>query len=144
MLHARMIGNDYEQEEVKALNEIEEHAKENHLRKIPPYYHIINEINDYYWVDIKVKVMKREDKYVYVLLIIVILDFTIYFYYTAVLWSERLVLKSTLIYIVSGILFSIPFIFMPNNQKSDTYVVILFWALYFMVLQQLMHYGKGH
>ena len=58
MLHARMIGNDYEQEEVKALNEIEEHAKENHLRKIPPYYHIINEINDYYWVDIKVKVME--------------------------------------------------------------------------------------
>lgn len=58
MLHARMIGNDYEQEEVKALNEIEEHVKENHLRKISPYYHIINEINDYYWIDIKVKVME--------------------------------------------------------------------------------------
>ena len=68
----------------------------------------------------------------YVLLIIVIFGFYYLLYYTAVLWSERLVLKSTLIYIVSGILFSIPFIFMPNNQKSvDTYVVILFLGVVF-------------
>ena len=52
----------------------------------------------------------------YVLLIIVIFGFYYLLYYTAVLWSERLVLKSTLIYIVSGILFSIPFIFAKQSE----------------------------
>lgn len=61
MLQARMPGQDYESEEVKALNEIEAFSKENKLRRISPYYHIINEFDDYHWIDLKVKVLDRKD-----------------------------------------------------------------------------------
>lgn len=58
MLHGRMSGPDYSKEEEKLLLEIEEFAKTNNLRRISPYYHIINEIDDLNWVDVKVKVME--------------------------------------------------------------------------------------
>ncbi|ALN77765.1 MULTISPECIES: DUF5085 family protein [Staphylococcus] len=56
MLHGRLIGNDFEKGETQALLEIENFAKTNHLKRISPYYHIINNFNNYRWIDIKVKV----------------------------------------------------------------------------------------
>lgn len=58
MLHGRMIGGDYENQEKKVLTEIERFSKENNLKRISPYYHIINEVEDLKWIDIKVKVLE--------------------------------------------------------------------------------------
>lgn len=45
-------------EEPKLLYEIEEFARNNNMRRISPYYHIINEIDEMTWVDVKVKVLE--------------------------------------------------------------------------------------
>ncbi|PHK48733.1 DUF5085 family protein [Staphylococcus edaphicus] len=58
MLHGRMIGEDYENQEKKVLTEIERFSKENNLKRISPYYHIINEVEGLKWIDIKVKVLE--------------------------------------------------------------------------------------
>ncbi|EHM73048.1 uncharacterized protein DUF5085 [Staphylococcus epidermidis] len=58
MLHGRMIGEDYEKQEKKVLTEIERFSKENNLKRISPYYHIINEVEGLKWIDIKVKVLE--------------------------------------------------------------------------------------
>lgn len=58
MLEGRLKTKHYEKEEKKVLTEIENFAKLNNLKRVSPYYHIINEFEDMSWVDIKVKVME--------------------------------------------------------------------------------------
>lgn len=58
MLHGRLVSDDYSNEEPKLLYEIEEFARNNNMRRISPYYHIINEIDEMTWVDVKVKVLE--------------------------------------------------------------------------------------
>lgn len=59
MLEGRLKTKQYEKEEKQVLTEIENFAKLNNLKRVSPYYHIINEIDDMSWVDIKVKVMEE-------------------------------------------------------------------------------------
>ncbi|WP_269814426.1 DUF5085 family protein [Staphylococcus caledonicus] len=47
-----------ENEEPKLLYEIEEFARNNNMRRISPFYHIVNEIAEVNWVDVKVKVLE--------------------------------------------------------------------------------------
>lgn len=58
MLHGRILGNDYENEEQKVLNDMERFSDENNLKRVSPYFHIINEVEDLNWIDIKVKVVE--------------------------------------------------------------------------------------
>ena len=59
MLEGRLKTKQDEKEEKEVLTELENFAKTNNLRRVSPYYHIINEIDDMSWVDIKVKVMEE-------------------------------------------------------------------------------------
>lgn len=59
MLEGRLKTKQYEKEEKQVLTEIENFAKLNNFKRVSPYYHIINEIDDMSWVDIKVKVMEE-------------------------------------------------------------------------------------
>lgn len=58
MLESRLKTNQYEIEEKEVLAEVEDFAKQHQLQRVSPYYHVIHEIDDMSWVDIKVKVMK--------------------------------------------------------------------------------------
>ncbi|WP_260841008.1 DUF5085 family protein [Staphylococcus epidermidis] len=58
MLHGRLVSDDYSNEEPKLLYEIEEFSRNNNMRRISPYFHIINEIDEMTWVDVKVKVLE--------------------------------------------------------------------------------------
>ncbi|RIM67533.1 DUF5085 family protein, partial [Staphylococcus arlettae] len=58
MLHGRISGEDYESEEKNVLTEIETFSKISKLKRISPYYHIINEVDGLNWIDIKVKVLE--------------------------------------------------------------------------------------
>lgn len=53
-----MQSDNYEDEEQKVIADMERFIKENKLKRISPYYHIINNIDGLVWVDIKAKVLE--------------------------------------------------------------------------------------
>ncbi|HFV7252691.1 TPA: DUF5085 family protein [Staphylococcus aureus] len=58
MLHNQLRPLNYEEDMKKGLEDIERFAKENQLQRISPYYFILNDVNGFKWIDIKVKVME--------------------------------------------------------------------------------------
>ncbi|HDJ6700254.1 TPA: DUF5085 family protein, partial [Staphylococcus aureus] len=58
MLHNQLRPLNYEEDIKKGLEDIERFAKENQLQRISPYYFILNDVNGFKWIDIKVKVME--------------------------------------------------------------------------------------
>lgn len=50
--------------------------------------------------------------------------------FTTVMWSNRLVILPTIAYMISGVLFVIPFIFTPKDQNSiDNYLLALLFGI---------------
>lgn len=56
MLHGRIIGSNYVEEDIKVLNELVAFGKENNLIFSSPYYHTIQNKYKNSWVDVKVRV----------------------------------------------------------------------------------------
>ena len=66
----------------------------------------------------------------YFLLLIVIMGFYPVLCFTTVMWSNRLVILPTIAYMISGVLFVIPFIFTPKDQNSiDNYLLALLFGI---------------
>ena len=66
----------------------------------------------------------------YFLLLIVIMGFYPVLCFTTVMGSNRLVILPTIAYMISGVLFVIPFIFTPKDQNSiDNYLLALLFGI---------------